>query len=97
MTAVHDRTHELACDRDQARVRLHDWLIRRNGCIAASDLTDETPLLERRIVTSLQVMDLILFIERLRGAPIKVSQIRPGSFRDIASIIDRFFGDARHG
>ena len=83
-------------DQITARARLHEWVIAKSGRIAASDLADDTPILERRVVTSLQIMDLILFIERLRGLSIDVRRIKPGSFRSIDAIVDSFFGDDRH-
>ena len=44
------------------------------------------PLLERRLITSFQVIDLILHLEHRRGQPIQRSKLEPGSFRDIATI-----------
>ena len=43
------------------------------------------------MVTSLQLMDLILLIESMRSAPLEQSQIAPGSFRSVAAILDEFF------
>lgn len=75
------------------RTQLRDWVIRTSVRIARDELKDDTPLLEHRIITSLQVMDLILFIESLSGRPVDVEQLRPGLFRDVDTICRHFLED----
>jgi len=65
-------------------------LSRADG-LAPTDLEDRTPLIASRVITSLQVTDLLLFIEELREASIDPSQLRPGVFRDIDTIYATFF------
>ncbi|MCM2430688.1 hypothetical protein [Streptomyces sp. RKAG337] len=36
--------------------------------------------------------ELLLLLERLRAAPIEVEDLRPGDFRDIHTMVDRFGG-----
>lgn len=72
-------------DRD-VRAALRDWIVRTSGRIGAEALRDDTPILEQRILTSLHVLELILFLERLTGRPIDVQRLRPGAFRDVDSI-----------
>ncbi len=72
------------------RQSLRDW-IRDHGKLGGAELADDTPIIERRIVTSLQVMDLILHLEELRGSPIDVEGLKPGSFRSIDAIVAHFF------
>ena len=47
---------------------------------------DDTPLLEERVITSFDVLDLILHLEQVSGQSIKRTQLVPGSFRDIETI-----------
>jgi acyl carrier protein len=75
------------------RAQLRDWVVRTSIRIARDELKDDTPLLEHRIITSLQVMDLILFIESLSGRPVDVEQLRPGLFRDVDTICRHFLED----
>ena len=63
------------------------------SCLAAikqgSDLDavgDDTPLLEERVITSFDVLDLILHLEQVSGQSISRTQLVPGSFRDIETI-----------
>jgi hypothetical protein len=79
------------------RARLHEWVVKQNRRVLPGSVADDTPLLENRIVTSLQIMDLILFIERLRGAPMDVRLIKPGSFRSIDAIMTHCFEEQYHG
>jgi len=78
-------------DQAEIRAQLRDWVVRTNGKVSAVDIRDDTPILERRIVKSLDIMDLILFLEELRGRPIEVEKLKPGVFRDIDAIWTNFF------
>ena len=72
-----------------SRQRLHEWVV-AGGRISSGELKDDTPLLEQRVITSLQVMDLILFIESLTGRAVDAARLVPGAFRDIDSIARNF-------
>jgi hypothetical protein len=56
------------------------------------DLTDQTPLLTDGWLRSVHLPELLLLMERLRGAPIDVEDLRPGDFHDIDTIVTRFGG-----
>ena len=57
---------------------------------AIADLTDRTHLFENGILKSIQVMDLILFVEEISGQEIDVEGLKPGAFKDIDTIIKNF-------
>jgi hypothetical protein len=69
---------------------LREWVASKARDLPPTGLTDDLPLLEGRYLTSLHVPELILLLERLRGQAIDVEQLRPGDFRDIATIAARF-------
>lgn len=79
----------LPTEHELRRRRLREWVI-RGGRIRGEDLRDDTPLLERRVITSPQVMDLILLIEELTGRPVDIERLKPGLFRDIDAICRNF-------
>ena len=79
----------------EVRTALRAWIVRTRGKVRQKDLADDTPILERRIVKSLDIMDLILFLEELRGLPIDVEALKPGVFRSIDAIWTNFFAGAR--
>ena len=75
----------------EIRGELREWIARTSGKIRADELRDDTPLIEKRILRSLDVLDLIGLVETLRGKPIEVERIAPGSFRDVDHIWKSFF------
>jgi len=79
--------------RSEAEIResLRDWIVKTNGKIRPEQLNDETPIIEQRIISSLQVMDLIFFIENLSNRSIDVESLKVGVFSSINTIYDAFF------
>lgn len=75
---------------DDARESLRAWIAERNGRIGAGEIANDTPLIEQRILKSLDTLDLIVFLERLRGAPIEIEDLKIGVFRDIETIVRNF-------
>lgn len=72
------------------RQALRDWVQNRAGADAPL-ITDSTELIASRLITSLQVMDLLLFLEELRQEPVDPSMLRAGTFRNIDAIYATFF------
>jgi hypothetical protein len=75
----------------EVKLALKEWVAKSSGKVSADQLNDDTPIIEQRFITSLQVMDLILHIERMTEQPVDVEQLKPGAFRDIQSIYTNFF------
>lgn len=73
------------------REALQEWLRKTNPQL--TDIIDnKTPIIEKQIITSLQVMDLILYIEQLRGRRVEIEELKAGVFKNIDSIHETFFG-----
>jgi acyl carrier protein len=72
------------------RAALRQWVADRNDGLSPDDLDERTPLIEARYLTSLQVAELLLFLEELSGRPVDVAALRPGVFRDIETICETF-------
>jgi len=71
----------------------NDAMARVRSCLALlkpgidiSAVAIDTPLLAQRVITSFDVLELILHLEEISGRPINRSQLMPGSFRDIDTI-----------
>jgi acyl carrier protein len=77
---------------EEIKQELRQWII-RNGKVREEALTDQTPIIEQRILSSIQILDLILFLEDLSGKPIDVKQLAKGTFRNIDAIYANFFSD----
>lgn len=78
------------------RSSLKSWICQSNGKIRPEELTDQTPIIEQRILSSLQVMEFILFVDSLRGAPVDLQRLGPGVLKDIDTIYHTFFEGADH-
>ena len=81
----------------EVKISIRKWILEKNGKIQSKGLRDDTPIIEQRIISSLQIMDLILFLEKLRGEAIDVENLKPGVFRTIDIIYNNFFKDRPYG
>ncbi|UCC14842.1 MAG: hypothetical protein JSW21_02465 [Gammaproteobacteria bacterium] len=68
-------------------MKLRDWVREQAGPV-----DDDSPLLESRLINSLQLVELVLLIEELTGRPIRPDQLLPASFRSIRTIYENFLG-----
>lgn len=55
------------------------------------------PILDEGLLTSLDIVEFILFIESLRDAEVDVEAIEPDVFTNIDSLIEAFFLDVLRG
>ena len=78
-------------DAAETRRRLRDWIQERANGKIEGELTDETPLLESGILTSLDVTELIVYVEYLRGEEIDIERLEPGLLRNVSSMYAAFF------
>jgi hypothetical protein len=72
------------------RAELRAWISGKAGV----QVTDQTQIFTERALRSVHVPELLLLMERLRGEPIDVEELRPADFRDIDTLVARF-GTAR--
>jgi len=73
------------------RDALRQWIAGVSDKTTLESLADDTPLFRNGILKSVQVSDLILYIEELAGRAVDVEQIKLGAFRDIDTIHRSFF------
>ncbi len=69
---------------------LRDWIVDRAKDKPA-EMHDDTPVLETGILSSLDVVELILFVEHLLGAEVDVDDLQAESIRDVNAIYGTFF------
>ena len=77
-----------------ARRALRRWVRDHSPVPPGEDFHDTTPLIASGHLTSLQVTDLLLFVEEMRGEPLDPLSLRPGVFRDIDTIYATFLAPA---
>ena len=68
------------------RERLTDWLRAVLGP-SAMELTDDTPLFSSSKLNSLQMLELVVFIDRELGVRMKASDVRLDNLDTIARIL----------
>lgn len=74
----------------ETRKALRDWIYERAKDKPAR-LDDATAIIDQGILSSLDVVELVLFIENLRGEEVDVDALQPESFHDVDSIWKSFF------
>lgn len=74
----------------EIRHQLRNWIIGR-AKEKPAELTDETPVLASGILSSLDVVELILFVEQLRGDEVSLETLEPESIRNVNAIYQTFF------
>jgi len=78
----------------EMRQALREWVLGKAGDLDPAALTGTTALFQERHLRSLHVPELLLLLERLRGEPVDVDELRAGDFRDIDTLMAKF-GPAR--
>jgi acyl carrier protein len=79
----------------EAEIRdcLRDWIRERAQGRLNGELTDESPLLDLGLLSSLDVTELILYVEHLKGDEVDVEALEPGLLTNINTLYRGFFGD----
>lgn len=76
---------------DQIKSELRGWIATNAKKQVEGGLTNETPIIETRVISSMQIMELILFVEKLKGSRVSVKSLKPGAFKNVDSIYNAFF------
>lgn len=75
----------------EIRQKLRTWIINR-AKDKPKNFQDDTPILASGILASLDVVELILFVEQLRnGEEVSVDDLEPVAIRDVNAIYETFF------
>ena len=74
---------------ENIKENIRQWLLKKS--LTNKTVSLSTPLLKEKIINSVQIMDLILYIEHLSHGSVKAEQINPNSFNSIDSIYSAFF------
>ncbi len=70
------------------------WVANHSAIFTGEVVPSNMAIIEKRVITSVQLMDLILYMEHLRGEPINPQHIKPGAFTSVDSIYQHFFCEA---
>ena len=75
----------------EVRGKLRDWIAKHAKKPLTPEFNDETPVLELGILSSLDVVEFVLFIEDLRGGEVDADAIEPEAFTSINTLYSAFF------
>jgi len=75
----------------EIRALLRRWIREHAADRLDHELTDDLPLLESGVLSSLDVTELILFCEQLLGAEVDVDVIEPGLLQSIDTLYAGIF------
>jgi len=70
---------------------LSEWILDRARVKDRSGFTPTTQIIDDGFLTSLDVVELILFIEDLRGEEVDVDALEPESFSNVDALMTVFF------
>lgn len=71
--------------------RLRDWIVKHSKAPGKAAFTDDTHILEEGILSSLDIVEFVLFIESLRGEDVDTDDIEPQVFTSINTLYAAFF------
>jgi acyl carrier protein len=80
-------------DNNEIRDQLRGWILERAGSPPERLTDDEMPILEEGLLSSLDIVEFILFIEMLRGEEVDIENIEPEVFTNINTLHAAFFGE----
>jgi acyl carrier protein len=76
----------------EVRIKLRNWIVKHTKTPAkANAFTDDTKILEEGILSSLDIVEFVLFIESLRGEDVDTDDIEPEVFTSINTLYSAFF------
>lgn len=73
------------------RQTLRQWIVEKRKLVDPAQIANDTALLDGGFLRSIDVADLLIFIEFLRERPVDITDMKPGVFASIDSIANQFF------
>lgn len=87
LTQPSDQASAEATDRTYGRAAVRSFVLGLNPGLDPAELRDDTPLVTTRLVTSRDILDLLLLVESLRRRPIDPRTLVASTFADIDAIV----------
>jgi acyl carrier protein len=75
----------------EIRSRLKSWILEHTKSAAPPDFSDDTPILEKGLLSSLDIVEFVLYIEHLRDGELDTDDIDPEVFTSIDTLYRAFF------
>ena len=78
----------------EVRAKLRGWIAKHTKKPLTAEFDDETPVLELGILSSLDVVEFVLYIESLRGGEVDADNIEPEAFTNVNTLYSAFFASS---
>jgi acyl carrier protein len=75
----------------EVRAKLRNWITKHAKKPLGAGFDDQTPVLELGILSSLDIVEFVLYIESLRGDELDPDHIQPEAFSNINMLYSAFF------
>jgi acyl carrier protein len=76
----------------ETKTKLREWILNRSKKpVRREDLTDETPIVESGLLSSLDIVEFVLYIESLTGQEIDAEELEPAAFTNTNAMYATFF------
>lgn len=75
----------------EIRSRLKSWILEHTKNVAQPDFSDDTSILEKGLLSSLDIVEFVLYIEHLRDEELDTDDIDPEAFTSIDTLYQAFF------
>lgn len=76
----------------EIKTKLREWILNRSKkAVRREELTDETPIVESGLLSSLDIVEFVLYIESLTGTEIDAEELEPAAFANTNAMYATFF------
>lgn len=75
----------------EIRARLKSWILEHSKSTSSLDISDDTPILEKGLLSSLDIVEFVLYIEHLLDEELDTEDIDPEAFTSIDALYTAFF------
>jgi len=76
----------------ETKAKLREWIVKRSKKpVRVEELTDETPIVESGLLSSLDIVEFVLYIESLTGKEIDAEELEPAAFTNTNAMYATFF------
>lgn len=81
-------------EESEVRRSLRQWITKHAKNPPGPGFSDETMILEQGILSSLDIVEFVLYIESVRGEEVDTDAIEPDAFTNINALYKAFFTTA---
>ena len=79
----------------EVKLKLKDWIVDRSKIpVVEGQLKDDTPIIDDGYLSSLDIVEFILYIESLIGEELDLEELEPEMFTSTNTMYDTFFAPA---